>query len=186
MCFLCLIGFSVYPVLLCGSFSKSKYGMLGSLRSGCQRISYEIVFSLCMFCVFMHLNCFGIVPFFSYSNLILISPFIIIILSELNRAPFDLSEGESELVSGFNIEYSRVSFILFFLSEYGNILYLGYIMSTLFFDSDLFMIYLIYCVLILIRRAYPRFRYDKIMKLFWLMILPIILVLFVFYFSMLS
>jgi len=95
-------------------------------------------------------------------------------VAETNRAPFDFAEGESELVSGFNVEYSRGSFVLLFLAEYGSILILSYLTSVLFFSLSI-VTGLIFFTVILIRRVFPRFRYDKLIGLVWFKLLPLVL-----------
>jgi len=94
------------------------------------------------------------------------------VLRETNRTPYDFSEGESELVRGFNTEYRRVSFTLLFLSEYGRILFFSYLTSYLFFNSGVGFFPVLF-FLVGVRRVLPRFRYDKLMALFWLSFLPI-------------
>jgi len=96
------------------------------------------------------------------------------LVAETNRAPFDFAEGESELVSGFNVEYSRGRFVLLFLAEYGSILILSYLTSVLFFSLSI-VTGLIFFTVILIRRVFPRFRYDKLMGLVWFKLLPLVL-----------
>nr|YP_007183178.1 NADH dehydrogenase subunit 1 [Dictyocaulus eckerti]AFV32097.1 NADH dehydrogenase subunit 1 [Dictyocaulus eckerti] len=142
--FLGLLGFTVYSMLVSGYVSKSKYGMIGALRAGSQSISYEIAFSI-FFCSFMmYLGCFKL----CFMNLLLVffcfSLVFFMVLSELNRAPFDFAEGESELVSGYNVEYGSVSFVLLFLSEYGSLIFFSFLMSVLFFKGSLFLCFFFY------------------------------------------
>uniref|UniRef100_T1IN33 NADH-ubiquinone oxidoreductase chain 1 n=1 Tax=Strigamia maritima TaxID=126957 RepID=T1IN33_STRMM len=105
-----------------GIVSKSKYGIIGAIRASRQSISYEIAFSLYILCIVVHNRIFRFFRSFRLSLLAVYIPFLIIIIAELNRAPFDFSEGESELVSGYNVEFARVVFVLLFLSEYDLIL----------------------------------------------------------------
>ena len=88
------------------------------------------------------------------------------ILAELGRAPFDFAEGESELVSGYNVEFGSVAFVLLFLGEYGSLLFFSVLSSVIFFNFSLFISYLVFRLLVFIRRAYPRFRYDFMMGFF--------------------
>lgn len=164
--FFSLIGFSVYPIMLRGIFSFSKFSFIGSLRSASQRISYEITFSfyiLIFLLFFFGLELFSL-NIFIFFFLILI--FFFLILAELNRAPFDFAEGESELVRGFNVEFSRVPFVLFFLAEYGILLFFCIFLSVFFFDFSFFFSFVFFFFVIFVRSCYPRFRYDFLIGLF--------------------
>lgn len=164
--FLCLLGFSVYSVILSGYISKSKYGIIGALRSRSQSVSYEVVFSIYMLSLMMVTG----LLMFKVSNLFLIVflflPFFIMILAELNRAPFDFSEGERELVSGYNVEFGRVAFVLLFLREYGSLIFFCVLCSVLFFGFSLLFVFFVFSLLIFVRRSYPRYRYDLMMGIF--------------------
>lgn len=173
--FICCIGLIVYAILISGMVSYSKYGAIGAVRACSQTISYEVVFALLLLAL--------IVLFISYSftnsmNIFLLAglflPWFICLIAETNRAPFDFAEGERELVSGFNVEYSRGSFVLLFLAEYGSILMLSYLTSVLFFSLSL-VTGLIFFTVILIRSVFPRFRYDKLIGLVWFKLLPLVL-----------
>lgn len=182
---LCLVGFSVYRTLISGLVSKSKYSIIGSIRASNQSISFEISISLYIFCIFFYLSKFSLDIFFNFGLVFLILPFILMILAELNRAPFDFSEGESELVSGFNVEYSRVGFVLLFLSEYGSLIFFSILFSSLFFNLNFIFVFFIFSLLIFIRSSYPRYRYDFLIGFFWFKLLPISLIFFFYYFRFL-
>nr|AGI96032.1 NADH dehydrogenase subunit 1 [Ascaridia sp. GHL-2013] len=176
--FLCLLGFSVYSVLVSGIVSSSKYGMLGAIRASGQSVSYEIAFSLYLLILVMYFNMFYFYLYFYLGLLWIYLPFLMMILAELGRAPFDFAEGESELVSGYNVEFGSVAFVLLFLSEYGSLLLFSVLGSGVFFGGSLVFSYMIFSGLVFIRSSYPRFRYDFMMSLFWFKMLPISLILF--------
>lgn len=181
--FLCLVGFSVYGTLIRGVTSKSKYSLLGSIRASSQRVSFEIAFSLYIFCLVLHINKYCLVSYFNFGLFIIFIPFLIIILAELNRAPFDFSEGESELVRGFNVEYSSVAFVLLFLSEYGTLIFFRVLFSCIFLNFIILGIYIVFRILILIRSSFPRYRYDLIINFFWFKLLPISIILLFYFLS---
>nr|AHI51910.1 NADH dehydrogenase subunit 1 [Uncinaria sanguinis] len=180
--FLCLIGFSVYTTLISGIISKSKYGIIGALRASSQSISYEIAFSLYMLAIMIHFSLFTFVSDVMVGLLIIYLPFLVMVVAELNRSPFDFAEGESELVSGFNIEYGSVAFVLLFLSEYGSLIFFSVLTSVLFFNFSIIMVFLVFSILIFIRSSYPRFRYDLMMFMFWFKFLPISLIYLMFFY----
>ena len=180
--FLCLIGFSVYATLISGIVRKSKYGIIGALRASSQSISYEIAFSLYLLAIMLHFSVFFFVRSFCISLLVIYVPFLIMIIAELNRAPFDFAEGESELVSGYNVEYARVAFVLLFLREYGRLIFFRIISAMLFFKFSILIGFLIFSLLIFIRSSYPRFRYDIIIIMFWFKFLPVSLIYLVYFY----
>lgn len=183
--FFCLVGFSVYRTIIRGIVSKSKYPTLGSIRASRQRISFEIAFSVYMFCIIFHFNSYIFFLFWNFNLVFILIPFFLIILAELNRAPFDFSEGERELVRGFNVEFSRVSFVFLFLSEYGALIFFSVIISVLFFNFSLLIYFFIFSLLIYVRSSFPRYRYDLLMRFFWFKLLPLSIIFLFYYFFIL-
>ena len=179
----CFIRLNVYPIIFSGIFSNSIYAILGGLRSISQTISYEVRFILLIFSFLIIIENLNLIIYFkelSFYLIVILFPLRLIlyvrILAELNRTPFDFSEGESELISGYNIEYIRRGFALIFLAEYRNIIFLSIIFCLLNFNlgvfSFLIWIIILYIVII-IRALLPRLRYDKLIILIWLNYLPI-------------
>jgi len=111
--FLCVVGFFVYCILLSGLLRKSKYGLLGSIRSCSQSVSYEVVFSIFLLVILFHWGCFCFYYSFYLDLVFFLILYLIIVILEMGRAPFDFSESESELVRGYNVEYSRLGFVFF-------------------------------------------------------------------------
>nr|QFG38925.1 NADH dehydrogenase subunit 1 [Volutopsius norwegicus] len=189
--FLCVSGMNVYGTLLAGWASNSKYALLGSLRAIAQTISYEISMALVLLFPLFLVGSFSFIEIKESQELVWLA-FVMIPVSfmwfvtcvaETNRAPFDFAEGESELVSGFNIEYGAAGFALIFLAEYANILVMSLFSALLFFggsslvfmESDLgFMLKVLFFAFafIWVRGSYPRFRYDLLMGLTWKGFLP--------------
>nr|AOP18806.1 NADH dehydrogenase subunit 1 [Dirofilaria repens] len=168
----CLMGVSVYFIMLSGIFSGSKYSFIGGIRSCVQSYSYEIAFSVYLL-IFLLFNkslclCFS----FNFFFFLFFFPFFCLVLVDLHRVPFDFSECESELVSGYNLDYSSVGFAVLFLGEYGNLLYFSCLMSSLFFNMSFFFFYIFVCLVVFSRSSYPRFRFDMLMSLCWFLFLP--------------
>jgi NADH-ubiquinone oxidoreductase chain 1 len=171
--FFCVLSVGVYFLLFCGWGSNNKYGFLGSYRGVSQMVSYEvsiIIFGLC-YCYFVGLYdfynfWFFQVGFWFFFFLLHIGfSWLFVCLAESNRSPFDFSEGESELVSGFNVEFGGVFFSLIFICEYGFLLFLGVVRVLFFFGGD--FVFLIgvffFFFFVWIRGVLPRFRYDLLM-----------------------
>jgi len=180
---ICCFRLGAYRLFISGWSSNSSYSILGSIRSLAQSISYEVSLSIIIIIPIFIINYIDIRNLFNYNFklIIFLWPirllFLIRIIAELNRTPFDFSEGESELVSGFNIEYIRSGFILIFLSEYARIIFLRYLFILFYrggFINLIFFIkiFLIIFLIIWIRGTIPRFRYDLLIYICWLIILP--------------
>jgi len=189
----------VYGIIISGWSSNNKYAFLGSLRSAAQFVSYEVSIGISIMPVLIctsTLNLSGIVQF--QDNLWFFLPlwpslllFFIAALAETNRVPFDLPEAESELVSGYNVEYAATTFVLFFLAEYSNILIMSSLITILFFGGWMplfnfgffflipswvwisFKVCAVVFMFILVRATLPRYRYDQLMNIGWKVLLPI-------------
>ena len=186
---LIIIRIGVYPLLLAGWSSNRKYSILGGLRGVSQTISYEIRLALILLILLIYLNRFSlenlVVNSFSVS-IVILNPLLIIFwlvscLAETNRTPFDFSEGESELVSGFNVEYGSGGFAVIFIAEYARIYFLRILSAFIIFGYNsreisrrIFIIILIF-FWIWRRSTLPRFRYDFLINLAWKRILPLVL-----------
>ena len=188
-----LSSIGVYAILMSGWSSNSKYAFLGALRAAAQMISYEVSIGLIVISVILCVGSLNLTCTINTQNqsLWFIFPllpaaimFFISCLAETNRAPFDLTEGESELVSGFNVEYSSMSFALFFLAEYSHIIFMSFLFVILFLggwvlpfknlDIILFLkAMLIVYLFVWVRASYPRLRYDQLMHLLWKTYLPL-------------
>lgn len=192
--FFCISSVIVFAVLLSGWSSNSKYSLIGRLRSIAQSISYEAVLRTILVTIVFGIVSFSISSFYSFSIssfTIILPVWFICILAETHRAPFDFRESESELVSGFNTEYSGAYFAFLFLSEYGMLLYSCFLIVYIFF-SILFlsvvhvsvvlltlMAVLVSFVFIWVRITYCRFRYDLLIMFAWKNILPFVLIYFI-------
>nr|ARI50069.1 NADH dehydrogenase subunit 1 [Margarites vorticiferus] len=192
--FLCVSSLNVYGTLLAGWSSNSKYALLGAIRAVAQTISYEVSLALIVLFVLFSCESFSLLEIKgAFGELWLTFLFIPISLvwlvcciAETNRAPFDFAEGESELVSGFNVEYSAGGFALIFLAEYASILVMSLLTAVLFFggsnffviDLDVVMVaktLFFAFVFVWVRATFPRFRYDLLMGLTWKSFLPVAL-----------
>nr|UYX62275.1 NADH dehydrogenase subunit 1 [Paralipsa gularis] len=185
--FLCCTSLGVYTVMIAGWSSNSSYSLLGGLRAVAQTISYEVSLALILMSSLIMVMDFNMLMFNFYQNL---NWFIILMyplslcwfsssLAETNRTPFDFAEGESELVSGFNVEYSSGGFALIFLAEYSSILFMSMLFVLIYLGGYNLNLYfyiklsLISFLFIWVRGTLPRYRYDKLMYLAWKIYLPI-------------
>jgi len=200
----------VYGVLIAGWASNSKYAMLGAMRSAAQTISYEIAMGFAFVGVLLAAGSMNITEIVNSQHggllhwwfiplLPLFMVFWISGIAETNRAPFDLAEGESEIVAGFHVEYSAIGFALFFLSEYASMILISAVMSLLFlggwlspfegipslnaiffFVPGIFWLLLkisfFLFVYLWVRATFPRYRYDQLMRLGWKVLIPVTIV----------
>jgi NADH-quinone oxidoreductase subunit H len=189
----------VYGIIMAGWASNSKYAFLGALRSAAQMVSYEISIGFVIITVLLcvgSLNLSRVVEaqkdmWFALPLLPMFVVFFISALAETNRAPFDLPEAEAELVSGYNVEYSSMTFALFFLGEYANMILMSAITVILFLGGWLppldmvpftwipgpiwfaLKIAFILFLFLWVRATFPRYRYDQLMRLGWKVFLPL-------------
>lgn len=188
--FLCVRSINVYSTFMAGWCSNSKYALLGALRGVAQTISYEVRITLVLIRALIIISSIDLttITINQHSSIILIVPLITILwfitnLAETNRTPFDFAEGESELVSGFNVEYSSGVFALIFIAEYTRILAISIITAsviigglTFIFINNLILIretLLISILYIWVRATMPRMRYDHLIYLTWKRFLPL-------------
>lgn len=205
---LAITSMGVYGVIIAGWASNSKYAFIGAMRSAAQIVSYEIAMGFALVCVLMmsgSLNFGAIVAeqktgwgLLGWNLLPLLPMFLVYFISgvaETNRAPFDVAEGESEIVAGFHVEYSGTAFAVFFLAEYANMIVISAVMVVLFWGGWLrpfpsvdalavldfipgwcwffFKMFLVLYLFIWIRATLPRYRYDQLMGIGWKVLIPI-------------
>jgi NADH-quinone oxidoreductase subunit H len=199
-----LSSLNVYSIIFAGWSSNSKYAFLGGLRSAAQMISYEVALGLIILPVVLCAGSFNLTDivlaqrsiWFIFPLFPLAIIFFISSLAETNRAPFDLPEAEAELVAGYNVEYSSITFAMFFLGEYSNMLIMSSLNTILFLGGWLapfnfltiipevlwfaLKVTAYSFVFVWVRAAFPRFRYDQLMNLGWKIFLPITLSYFLF------
>jgi NADH-ubiquinone oxidoreductase chain 1 len=173
--FLVVLGCSIYPFILAGITKKRKFGILGSLRARKQTISFEILFSLLLIIFMLFGNKITIISLKNLALFVFFFIFFISVLVELNRAPFDFSEGERELVSGYNVEFRKVGFVIFFLKEYGKLIFFSVLLSVFFVESSFLFILIFIASILYVRKSFPRLRYDLLIKLFWFFLLPLVI-----------
>nr|QZH79001.1 NADH dehydrogenase subunit 1 [Euconocephalus pallidus] len=193
--FLACASMGVYTVMIAGWSSNSNYALLGGLRAVAQTISYEVSLALILLSFVFLIDSYCLLDFMKYQSYIwfmfisfpLMLAWFSSCLAETNRTPFDFAEGESELVSGFNVEYSGGGFALIFLAEYASILFMSMLFSVMFLGGDVMSLKFFFLLVILsfffiwVRGTLPRFRYDKLMYLAWKSYLPLSLNFLLFY-----
>nr|UFZ13757.1 NADH dehydrogenase subunit 1 [Sialis kuwayamai] len=196
--FMCCTSLGVYTVMIAGWSSNSNYALLGGLRAVAQTISYEVSLALILMSFVILISSYSLLDFYNYQKMfwfiLLLFPLSLVWLSsclaETNRTPFDFAEGESELVSGFNVEYSSGGFALIFLAEYSSILFMSMLFCLIFLGADtmnlIFYVKLTVLSFIFIwaRGTLPRYRYDKLMYLAWKSYLPFSLNFMMFFFGL--
>jgi len=200
---LAMTSLGVYGVIIAGWASNSKYAFLGAVRSAAQIVSYEIAMGFALVCVLMvaqSMNLGDIVlgqqggqGFLNWYVFPLFPMFLVYLISgvaETNRAPFDMAEGESEIVAGFHVEYSGMAFALFFLAEYANMILIAFLTSVMFLggwlspvpflpDSFVWLLAKVSFILLLFlwfRATFPRYRYDQLMRLGWKVFIPLTII----------
>ena len=198
---LALTSMGVYGVIIAGWASNSKYAFLGSMRSAAQTVAYEIAMGFALVGVLMAAGSLnlreivlhqqgGVHQWYIWSLFPLFLVYLISGVAETNRAPFDMAEGESEIVAGFHVEYSGMAFALFFLAEYANMILIAFLTSIMFLggwlsplpflpDSFIWLLGKVAFILFLFlwfRATFPRYRYDQLMRLGWKVFIPLTIV----------
>jgi len=200
---LALTSLAVYGIIIAGWASNSKYAFLGAVRSAAQIVSYEIAMGFALVCVLMasqSMNLGDIVRgqqgdygLLNWYLIPLFPMFLVYLISgvaETNRAPFDMAEGESEIVAGFHVEYSGMAFALFFLAEYANMILVSFLTAIMFLggwlsplpflpDSFIWLLAKVSFILFLFlwfRATFPRYRYDQLMRLGWKVFIPLTII----------
>ena len=203
---LAMTSMGVYGIILAGWASNSRYALLGAMRSAAQMVSYELAMGLALVCVLVlagslnlsrivEAQAGGLLHWFWLPLLPMAVIYFVSGTAETNRAPFDVAEGESEIVAGFHVEYSGSAFALFFLAEYANMILVAFLASILFFggwlspfpstwgqigQGSFFWLlakaFLLAFLFLWFRASFPRYRYDQIMRLGWKVFIPIALV----------
>jgi NADH-quinone oxidoreductase subunit H len=202
---LAMTSIAVYGVIIAGWASNSKYAFLGSLRSAAQIVSYEIAMGFTLVGVLMCANSLnlgdivngqqgGLLQWYIWPLFPLFIIYFISAVAETNRAPFDVAEGESEIVAGFHVEYSGMAFAVFFLAEYANMILVSMLAALMFLGGWLSPVSFIpdgilwlflkvgFCLFFFLwfRATFPRYRYDQIMRLGWKVFIPITLIWIIF------
>ncbi len=200
---LAMTSLGVYGIIIAGWASNSKYAFLGAVRSAAQIVSYEIAMGFALVCVLMasqsmnmgdivrgQHGSFGLLNWYFIPLFPMFLVYFIAGVAETNRAPFDLAEGESEIVAGFHVEYSGMAFALFFLAEYANMILISFLAAIMFLggwlspvpflpDSFIWLLAKVSFFLFLFlwfRATFPRYRYDQLMRLGWKVFIPLTIV----------
>jgi NADH-quinone oxidoreductase subunit H len=200
---LALTSLSVYGIIIAGWASNSKYAFLGAVRSAAQIVSYEIAMGFALVCVLLasqsmnlgdivngQKGSYGLMNWYLIPLFPMFLVYVISGVAETNRAPFDMAEGESEIVAGFHVEYSGMAFALFFLAEYANMILVAFLTSIMFLggwlspvpflpDSFVWLLAKVSFILFLFlwfRATFPRYRYDQLMRLGWKVFIPLTIV----------
>jgi len=200
---LAMTSLGVYGIIIAGWASNSKYAFLGAVRSAAQIVSYEIAMGFALVCVLMasqsmnlsdivngQKGSFGMLNWYLLPLFPMFLVYLISGVAETNRAPFDMAEGESEIVAGFHVEYSGMAFALFFLAEYANMILIAFLTSIMFLggwlsplpflpDSFIWLLGKVSFILFLFlwfRATFPRYRYDQLMRLGWKVFIPITII----------
>lgn len=200
---LAMTSLGVYGIIISGWASNSKYAFLGAVRSAAQIVSYEIAMGFALVCVLLasqsmnigdivndQKGAYGILNWYLIPLFPMFLVYLIAGVAETNRAPFDMAEGESEIVAGFHVEYSGMAFALFFLAEYANMILIAFLTAIMFlggwlspvpFLPDSFVWLLLKSVFILFlflwfRATFPRYRYDQLMRLGWKVFIPLTII----------
>ncbi|MGC2049561.1 MAG: NADH-quinone oxidoreductase subunit NuoH [Gallionella sp.] len=200
---LAMTSLGVYGVIIAGWASNSKYAFLGAVRSAAQIVSYEIAMGFALVCVLMVAQSMnlgdivsgqqggqGILNWYLFPLFPMFLVYLISGVAETNRAPFDMAEGESEIVAGFHVEYSGMAFALFFLAEYANMILVAFLTSVMFLggwlspvpflpDSFIWLLAKVSFILLLFlwfRATFPRYRYDQLMRLGWKVFIPLTII----------
>ncbi|MDZ4201590.1 MAG: NADH-quinone oxidoreductase subunit NuoH [Gallionella sp.] len=200
---LAMTSLGVYGIIIAGWASNSKYAFLGAVRSAAQIVSYEIAMGFALVCVLlasqsMNLSdivhgqqgSYGLLNWYILPLFPMFLVYLIAGVAETNRAPFDMAEGESEIVAGFHVEYSGMAFALFFLAEYANMILIAFLTSIMFLggwlsplpflpDSFIWLLGKVSFILFLFlwfRATFPRYRYDQLMRLGWKVFIPLTII----------
>jgi NADH-quinone oxidoreductase subunit H len=200
---LAMTSLGVYGVIIAGWASNSKYAFIGAVRSAAQIVSYEIAMGFALVCVLMVAQSMnlgdivsgqqggqGMLNWYLFPLFPMFLVYLISGVAETNRAPFDMAEGESEIVAGFHVEYSGMAFALFFLAEYANMILIAFLTSIMFLggwlspvpflpDSFVWLLAKVSFILLLFlwfRATFPRYRYDQLMRLGWKVFIPLTII----------
>jgi NADH-quinone oxidoreductase subunit H len=200
---LAMTSLGVYGVIIAGWASNSKYAFLGAVRSAAQIVSYEIAMGFALVCVLMVAQSMnlgdivsgqqggqGMLNWYLFPLFPMFMVYLISGVAETNRAPFDMAEGESEIVAGFHVEYSGMAFALFFLAEYANMILIAFLTAIMFLggwlspvpflpDSFVWLLAKVSFILLLFlwfRATFPRYRYDQLMRLGWKVFIPLTII----------